>query len=451
MERTASKPGVLRRAALWISGKSFDDWTLDNRDGTLQTNDRSPAPGQKINYAREVGTGLDSSVLMSPIRWIQRTLPEAPLRLSDAESGEPIQKHPLLDLVAKPNQFYTSRTLWQAVVYSWIVDGNSYWLKRRNADSENWYSDVAGDVRELWWVPHWRIQPAVRPGSQSYITHYELRRPTGGAKIDVPIENVVHFRNGIDPLKPRYGLSVIFSELREIWTDSAAAMFTASLLQNIGIPGLVVAPKMWPGDGGGDVTVIPDSQAVKEYVERRFTGRNRGRALVFEAPTDISTIGYSPEQMALGHLRNTVEERVCAALGIPASVIGFGTGLQQTKVGATMASQIRLAWTGGVIPMQNVLAEQLAMSLLPDFEENPEQFRVAFDTTDIAALQPDEDAMIRRINTAVQGGWLRVDHAQALAGFEVDETQNVYLRRSGTDAIPAETEMPVVMEGPPEL
>jgi hypothetical protein len=63
-------------------------------------------------------------------------------------------------------------------------------------------------------------------------------------------------------------------------------------------------------------------------------------------------------------LRDVSEERVCAALGIPAAVVGFGTGLQQTKVGATMKEMRQLAWTGGLIPMQKIVGDEIDRSLL---------------------------------------------------------------------------------------
>jgi hypothetical protein len=61
---------------------------------------------------------------------------------------------------------------------------------------------------------------------------------------------------------------------------------------------------------------------------------------------------------------------VSAALAIPAAVIGFGTGLQQTKVGATMREMVKLAWQGGIEPNQAIMADELDRSLLPEFQAN---------------------------------------------------------------------------------
>lgn len=39
-------------------------------------------PRTKINYAKDVGTGLGSSSIMAPVQWIQRAFPEAPLAVN---------------------------------------------------------------------------------------------------------------------------------------------------------------------------------------------------------------------------------------------------------------------------------------------------------------------------------------------------------------------------------
>ena len=88
--------------------------------------------------------------------------------------------------------------------------------------------------------------------------------------------------------------------------------------------------------------------------------------------------------------------------------------------------------------MQKSFSEVLAMSLLPEYEEDPGEFRVYFDRSKIQALQEDQDAKIKRIDIAVKGGWMRVDHAQAEAGFAVDDTQALYLRPGTVMEVAAE-------------
>src|SRR3546814_12744510 len=94
--------------------------------------------------------------------------------------------------------------------------------------------------------------------------------------------------------------------------------------------------------------------------------------------------------MDTGGARDVAEERVCALLGIPAAVVGFGAGLQQTKVGATMQQMSKQAWENGVLPFCRLAADELTRSLLPQFGK-VDGLDVFWDPADVPAMQGDED------------------------------------------------------------
>jgi hypothetical protein len=174
---------------------------------------------------------------------------------------------------------------------------------------------------------------------------------------------------------------------------------------------------------------------MKAYIEENFKGVNRGRPLAVGAPTKISQFPWEPNKIDLGKIRNIPEERITALIGVPAAVVGFGTGLQQTKVGATMGELRRLAYENCIIPIQSMILEELNVKLLPDFDTNFNRV-LDFDRSNVRVLQEDENKKVERIDRAVSGGWLQVSEGQRLAGFPVDETQNVYLRKIATVAVP---------------
>jgi hypothetical protein len=85
------------------------------------------------------------------------------------------------------------------------------------------------------------------------------------------------------------------------------------------------------------------------------------------APTDVTPYGFNPQQMNMSEARDVAEERVCACIGIPAAVVGFGAGLQTAKVGATMEELFKTAWRNGVLPVARALrrrAQALAAARL---------------------------------------------------------------------------------------
>lgn len=373
-------------------------------------------PRTSYDYAKEVGTGLGSNVIMAPVQWIMRTFPEAPVMMhkkNNKGEKERVYEHPILELLNKPNPFYTGEILWMATLLSWTIAGNAYWLKVRNAQ---------GKVVELWYAPHWMVAPKGHTTDKTiYIDHY-IYNPAG-MPIVIPAEDVVHSRFGINPERVREGLSPLNSVIREVFTDDEASNFSASLLRNSGVPGVVISPE----NEGANITP-EDVKEVKEKFRQAFTGDRAGGALVMSGPTKVTQFGFNPQQLKLGDIRDISEERVCAVLGIPAAVVGFGSGLQQTKVGATMNELIALAWSGCLIPTQRILSSVLHDKLLSDFEPDINKFEIGFDNSEVWALQEDRAGLFTRLNIGVTGGWIKVSEAREKTGFGVEESDKVYLR-----------------------
>src|SRR4051812_48508930 len=87
-------------------------------------------PDTKLDYEKEVGDGLRSSVLMAPLNFIMRTFPEAPA-IVERRTGEQWtidSKHPLTKLLRRPNPFYGGTELAMATVLD-LSFGDAYWLK----------------------------------------------------------------------------------------------------------------------------------------------------------------------------------------------------------------------------------------------------------------------------------------------------------------------------------
>lgn len=391
-------------------------------------------PRSRVDYLAQVGDGTGSSTVTAPLFWVARTFPEAPpmlWRKLDNGQREKVFDHPLLAQLEQPNVFYTGMTLWMATVIDYQVDGNAYWLKLRNQ---------AGAVGALWWIPHWLICPR---GSDTddrvFIDHYEY---TPGAELfKLPPNDVVHFRFGLDPNDPRLGRSPLKSVLREVFTDDEASAFTASLLSNMGVPGLMVTPEK------GVTVSEEDAKEAKSDLMSLFTGDRRGEPIVMTSATKIEQFGFSPEQLMLRELRRIPEERVTAVLGVPAIVAGLGAGLDRSTF-TNMGEAREAAYEAGIIPMQRNLAETIRFSLLPEFEPDPTVWRFGFDLDDVRVLREDALREARRVDLLWRGGEITRAEARRSLGLPVDEDRdNVFLVAKnmtligpdGPEAIPSGT------------
>lgn len=385
------------------------------------------SPGQR-KYYKKVGDGSASSVVTAPLNWIGRNFPEAPPALwqKTADSGEEQRvigkgeqggDHLLLELLEQPTPYYSGSLLWMATVIDFNLSGNSYWIKIR---------DSVGRPIQLWWTPSTLIEP--QGDENTFITHYEYR--VGGVSADLKPENVVHFRYSLDPENQRKGKSPLSALLQEVFTDTEAADFTAALLGNMGVPGVVVSPKADSSPTADDV------KATKDYFKEAFTGDRRGEPVVMSGPTSVTQFGFSPQQLALREIRRIPEERVSAALGVPAIVAGLGAGLDRSTF--TNYSEARqAAYDDNIIPAQRLLSEDIRLQLLPDFQPDDfRSYRFGFDLSNVRVLQEDRMSRVQRLNTGVQGGWVRVSEARRAEDLEVEDADEVYLRAVNMVAVP---------------
>lgn len=390
-------------------------------------------PRSSYDYLSDVGDGTGSSTVMAPLLWVMRTFPEAPpvmWRSLDDGLEEMVRDHELLRLLRRPNAHYSRPILWMATLADYLPDGNAYWYKIR---------DAGGKPTELWWMPRGMIEP--RGSETDYLTHYEYR--IGGKTFALRPDDVVHFRFGLDPDNTLKGMSPLKSVLREVFTDDEAANFTASLLRNMGVPGLVVSPEI------GTVISPEDGDYTKSFLKAKFSGDNRGEALVMSGPTKVAQFGFSPEQLLLKELRRIPEERVSAVTGVPAVVAGLGAGLDRSTF-TNYAEAREAAYEQAIIPTQTGMAEDLWFQLLPDFvpEEDIWRWRMGFDLSLVRVLQEDRFNLSKRLDLGVRGGWVRVSEGRRAAGLPVDDGDEIYLRQMTVVQVPVDGSEPVRLTPP---
>ena len=372
------------------------------------------------NYAAAVANGRGNSIVESCIGWLCRTFPEAPLLLFEKRGTErkPVLDHPLLELLEHPNDYYSGELLWSATVADWML-GNAYWLKIRSG---------ARRVVQLWWVPSSMMEPRWPDNGGAFISHYEYT--VNGRVIRVEPADVVHFRNGIDPDNIRKGLSPIGSLVREIYTDDEGANYSAALLSNLGIPGLLVSPDT----EDGEISQL-EADRMKIELEQKFSGDNRGRTAVFGSKVRATILSFSPQQMATRDLRRIPEERVTARLGIPAVVVGMGAGLDRSTF-SNMAEAREAAYESTVIPTKRLLAAELRTQLLADFGD-PKRYVLDWDYSQVRVLQEDQDKLHARARQDVRAGLLTINEGRQLLGFGEAPDGDVWLLPSTVAVTPA--------------
>ena len=256
------------------------------------------------------------------------------------------------------------------------------------------------------------------------ITHFKYapHGGLGGNSIVVPTNDIVHIRNGIDPNNHRRGFAPLKSVLREILGDEAAGQYAAALLHNMAVPGVILSPK---DDSMGGPSK-EEAEAISAMYKQKFGGKNRGAPMILSGSMNVEVVSFSPDQMNLTELRKLPEERVSAVLGVPAILAGLGAGLDAATYNNTR--ELREFFTEQkLVPLWKSVASELTHQLLrKDFEDD--DLYVKYNLDDVRALSQDKDDIYKRMNTAVQGGWITIAEARKQAGLNTDETHELYLR-----------------------
>ncbi len=394
-------------------------------------------------FAARANPMMNSAVTQC-LSWVQRNFVTAPLAVERMQTNgkkRPLPDHPLLAKIETPNQFYSGRLLWQATLLSYFLDGNAYWIKVR---------DRGGIPTGLWYAPHWAMEPRWAADGKTFIDYYEYQ--VNGTLYRVEVDDVVHFRFGLDPDNLRRGLSPLKSVLREVFTDDEAGLFAAALLKNSAIPGVVISPKTDTGVGLG--ISQEDARQVKESFVRNFGGSRRGEPMVLGFEGTVTTLGLSPSDLDFTALRRIPEERISGAFGIPAVLVGLGVGLDNATY--SNVEQLKpLGFEQCLVPTWNALEDEINRQLLPDFTLATNE-RVNFDTSNVMALRENQNEVQERAGKAFQRGGMRLNEYRAVLGLPADPDGDYYVRSRNTlavnpaDALTAPAEPPTTTPVPPK-
>ena len=366
----------------------------------------------------EVGDGTGNSAVIACLQVLATAFAEPNILVSSRNSEGDYQRemnHPLTKLLRRPNPYMTQQLLANYIVTSLNAAGDAFIYKNRNQ---------RGQVVEL--VPLMPHLVEAKGNENELITHFNYQ-PQGGMQGEdaVRIEKVdmIHLRQNVDPNNMRKGLAPLRGVLREIAGDEAAGQYTAALLHNMAVPGVILSPR---DDQMGGPT-REEAEAIAEMYKEKFGGKNRGAPMVLSGAMNVEVVSFSPDQMKLAELRRIPEERVSAVLGVPAVLAGLGAGLDSATYSNT--KELREFFTESkMVPMWNMVASDLTHQLLrPEFGGNDNQY-CEYDIGGVRALADDKDNLYKRMNTAVQGGWVTIGEARKVVGLEADDRHDVYLR-----------------------
>ena len=384
---------------------------------------RRQLAGTNRDYASLAGDMWENSAVAACLNWLVTSFQDAVPRVFEEQADGKLtlyQKHALNDRLLNPNDAYDDTVLWAGTLLSFMVRGNGYWRIVWNR---------RGMPLELWYVPHRQVVPRWPTDGSAFIGHYDFT--VDGQTEAVPIEEIVHFRFGLNPYNQREGMSPLDSVRREVFTDTEATNYAATMLSNMGAVGGIATPK--------DVDQ-PNWDPVKfaKFWKERTTGDKRGEMFAVDTALDITFPDNTPEKMALDVIRKYPESRICAVIGVPAMLVGLQTGLERSTFSNYKEARTA-AWQDTLLPIQRIMGRQLTRQLLRRMPSESNVFQVGFDTSRIDVLQPDKAAENKDIRETFKSNLITRAEAREMMGRESTPQDEVYFADiSGAVAPPEE-------------
>lgn len=400
-----------------------------------------------LNHRHEVGDLDNSSLVMAVCNDTGISLAEAEPSVRKLDSkGEmqPDPGHPLAALISNPNPYHIWEDYCMAGAFSYWADGNWYMQLVR---------DLSGQVVELWYLPHFMVDPRW-PGdgktpevptdanTDQFLSHYQYTIP-GKSPILIPKADIFHHKRGSSLGNPRKGIGAFEPLITEIYGDKKAALFSATILNNLGIVVPLVSPK------DKDVTINEtDAKRIKERWAQGTTGDHAGELMVNPIALDVTKFAFSPQELDLKELQMIPESRVAAVTRYPAAYLQFLVGLKNGTSYASYKEAREQAYESVIIPIQNGLARRVTQQLLPEFDKT-KGAHFYFDTSQVRVLQDDQDNLMKRVSVGYLAGVLKRSDARKKLKLEITPDDDVFfdprggsLVKEGQDPLNASTAIP---------
>lgn len=297
------------------------------------------------------------------------------------EDMEPVNDHPVLDLLADVNPLNMNRSdLWRNTEQNIQIYGAAYWyLEYLNTNTP----------QEIYLLcnKHLQVIPAKNPSNfiQSYNYQIDAKRKP---KKYLP-EKIVSFKIN-NPDNPFTGLSPIVSVLPEVNSSLAAKRWNFVFFKNAVKPiGFIELP---PGEDVGpeDVTMIREAiNAVHQGIE------NQSQVGVLWNGAKFRPLFDSSKDADWVQLQKDNREAFTACQGVPLFLVSS----HETASYASAVESVGFFWTGTIIPQLQWFEEVLFWGLLPLFPDT-ENMILRFDFENVPALESLAASKMERIGKA---------------------------------------------------
>ena len=363
-----------------------------------------PAPFFALHGLADAGLGAGDAgtlarqgfarnpVVYRCVRMISEAAASMPWLLFDAQ--DEVEGHPVLDLLARPNERQAGPEFLEALYGHLLIAGNAYI-----------HALAAGDPpRELHLLRPDCVTPV--PGPDGWPVAWDYTSGARRTRIEAggdppPLCHVALF----NPADEVTGLPPMAAARNALGIHEAASRWNRALLDNAARPSGAL---VYTAAENGNLT-DEQFERLKQELENGYAGAaNAGRPMVLEGGLDWKAMGFSPRDMDFIQAKHGAARDIALAFGVPPMLLG----IPGDNTYANYAEANRAFWRQTVLPLAGRIAGSLGTWLGAWFGDDT--LRLEFDRDRVEALSPDRDGLWKRLNEAT---FLTVDEKREAAGY----------------------------------
>ncbi|MDG1118137.1 MAG: phage portal protein [Flavimaricola sp.] len=338
---------------------------------------------------------LGNPVGFRAVKLIAEAAAALPLILQD--HARRYDRHPVLDLIGRPNGVQGRAELLEALFGQILLTGNGY--------LEGVRLDEARDIpQELHVLRSDRV--SLIPGADGWPVAYDYT--VGGRKhrfaLDEGPSPVCHIKS-FHPQDDHYGFSPLQAAATSVDVHNAAARWSKALLDNAARPSGAIVYR--GADGQAALSQDQYDRLLGEMESQHQGARNAGRPMLLEGGLDWKPMGFSPSDMEFQKTKEAAAREIAVAFGVPPMILGFPGDATYANYQEANRAFYRLT----VLPMATRVTSAIA-DWLGDF--SGERLDLRPDLDQIPALAAEREVQWRRIGEA---GFLTDAEKRALLGL----------------------------------
>jgi len=331
------------------------------------------------------------------VKMLAEAAASLPLVLQDGEDR--LARHPVIDLMRRPNPAQGRAALLEALYGQLLLTGNAY------------LEAVGGDEGVIPLELHVLRSDRMRvlPGADGWPVGYDYA--VGGRKHRFEAEAICHLKS-FHPQDDHYGLSPLQAAAQAVDVHNAASRWSKALLDNAARPSGAIVYR--GAEGQGALSADQYDRLVSEMETHHQGARNAGRPMLLEGGLDWKPMGFSPSDMEFQKTKEAAARDIALAFGVPPMLLGIPGDATYANYQEAHRAFYRLS----VLPMVARVAAGMGhwlagfagarLELRPDLDQVP-------------ALGPERDAQWARIAGAA---FLTEDEKRGMLGLPARGTGN---------------------------